>query len=80
MDGATEVSEAQKFLKSQSVNFKTLRQTNTGETFIQQIDPYWNGAIPITIIYSNDGRIAYKFLKPINFTELNAKLEELEKI
>jgi len=80
LDGKDEVLEAKKFLKSMSADFKTYRQREVTEDFINAIDRKWSGAIPVTIIYDKSGNILHRFLRPVTYSDLHQKLEELARL
>ena len=43
---------------------------------IKAVDPTWNGELPATFLYSQDGKVALKHFGRINATELRAAIEK----
>ena len=50
-------SGTQDFLTSQGVDFPTFLRTGKDETFVDELEPQWSGAIPVTLLYDANGKL-----------------------
>jgi thiol-disulfide isomerase/thioredoxin len=48
---------ARNFLTSQGVDFPTFLRTGKDETFVQELEEQWSGAIPATFLYDASGKL-----------------------
>jgi len=49
--------ETRKFLTTQGVDFPTFVRTGKDETFVNELEPKWSGAIPVTLLYDAGGKL-----------------------
>ena len=47
----------QNFLSKQGVDFQTFLRTGKDETFVDELEPQWSGAIPVTFLYDARGKL-----------------------
>ncbi len=76
-DAPDETEEAEKFLASQGIDFRTFVKTGSDMTFIDGLDERWSGALPVTFLYDGKGRQRHLWQTPVTFEILQAKLDEL---
>ena len=50
-------ASTQSFLSSQGVDFPTFLRTGKDETFGNELEPQWSGAIPVTLLYDASGKL-----------------------
>jgi thiol-disulfide isomerase/thioredoxin len=50
-------AETRSFLTSQGVDFPTFVRTGKDETFVDQLESQWSGAIPATFVYDGGGKL-----------------------
>ena len=50
-------AETRSFLTSQGVDFPTFVRTGKDETFVDQLESKWSGAIPATFVYDGGGKL-----------------------
>jgi len=50
-------SGTQDFLTSQGVDFPTFLRTGKDEAFVDELEPQWSGAIPVTLLYDANGKL-----------------------
>jgi thiol-disulfide isomerase/thioredoxin len=76
-DAPDETEEAEKFLASQGIDFRSFVKTGGDMTFIDGLDKRWSGALPVTFLYDGRGRQRHLWQTPVTFEMLQAKLDEL---
>jgi thiol-disulfide isomerase/thioredoxin len=47
----------QGFLTKQGVDFPTFIRTGKDETFVDELEPKWSGAIPVSLLYDSNGKL-----------------------
>ena len=50
-------AETRSFLTSQGVDFPTFVRTGKDETFVDELESQWSGAIPATFVYDGGGKL-----------------------
>ena len=72
--GTTKVED---FLKKQGVDFPTYLKTGKDEDFMESLEPQWNGAIPLTILFDSSGNRTEFWERQVTYDELAGKIEDL---
>ncbi len=73
-DFLTNKKAALAFLQSQQASNKNVLFDTDQDTFVQAIDPQWNGALPYTMLIRPGGEVVYRHQGPLEPLELRRQI------
>ncbi len=73
----SQVPEAQRFLRSQGVDFLTYLKQGADMAFIDSIDARWSGALPATVLYDEAGRKVWFHEGRTTYDTLKVRIDAL---
>ncbi|MDB5038176.1 MAG: alkyl hydroperoxide reductase/Thiol specific antioxidant/Mal allergen [Bacteriovoracaceae bacterium] len=79
VDFEGDLGDAKLFLSQQGVHFLTYIKSGDDQSFINEIDKKWQGALPTTFILNKKGNILFRYDGPVTSADLEKKISELTK-
>jgi thiol-disulfide isomerase/thioredoxin len=77
MNDVTERDDMQKFLNEQKPPFPVYIAANTEDQFYKDVDPRWDTAMPMTMIFDRDGKNVYFYKEARTYDQFDKDITPL---